>query len=131
MRIHHEKMGIQRGLLSPITHIVPLISHIRSYPPFRSYLHPSSLFVVHNCTIIAEYRVKSVLTISPCRDHELTPRTAYTKYSIPQVQHTLSSASTQDCMSSHHSQELMLTFQCSYSFRRASLQDQPQPASSP
>jgi len=57
-----------------------------------------SLFVVHNSTIITEHKVKSSLSISPCRDDELTPSTsihrvqhtpstAYTKYSIHQVQH--------------------------------------------
>jgi len=43
---------------------------------------PISLFLVHNSTIIAEHKVKSSLSISPCHDHELTPRTAYTEFSI-------------------------------------------------
>ena len=43
---------------------------------------PISLFFVHNSTIIAEHKVKSSLSISPCHDHELTPSTALTKYSI-------------------------------------------------
>ena len=46
-----------------------------------------SLFVVHNSTIIAEHKVKSSLSLSPCHDHELAPSIAYTKYSIHQVQH--------------------------------------------
>jgi len=50
---------------------------------------PISLFLVHNSTIIAEHKVKSCLSISPCHDHELTPSTAYAKYSIHRVQHTL------------------------------------------
>jgi hypothetical protein len=41
---------------------------------------PISLFLVHNSTIIAEHIVKS--SLSPCHDHELTPRTAYTEFSI-------------------------------------------------
>jgi len=43
---------------------------------------PISLLLVHNSTIIAEHNVKSSLSISPCHDHELTPSTAYTEYSI-------------------------------------------------
>jgi len=53
---------------------------------------PISLFLVHNSTIIAEHKVKSSLSISPCHDHELTPSTAYTEYSIHRVQHTPSTS---------------------------------------
>jgi len=53
---------------------------------------PISLILVHNSTIIAEHKVKSSLSISPCHDHELTPSTAYTEYSIHRVQHTPSTA---------------------------------------
>jgi len=56
---------------------------------------PSSLFLVHNCTIIAEHKDKSCLAISPCHDHELAPFIAYTEYSIHWVQHTLSTAYTE------------------------------------
>jgi len=56
---------------------------------------PLTLFLVHNSTIIAEHHVKSSLSISPCHDHELTPSTAYTKYSIHRVQHTASTAYTE------------------------------------
>ena len=48
---------------------------------------PISLVLVHNSTIIAEHKVKSSLTISPCHDHELAPSIAYTEYSIHRVQH--------------------------------------------
>ena len=41
-----------------------------------------SLFLIHNSTIIAEHKVKSLLSISPCHDHELTMSTTYTEYSI-------------------------------------------------
>ena len=51
-----------------------------------------SLFLMHNSTIIAEHKVKSSLSISPCHDHELTPSSAYTKYSIHWVQHQPSTA---------------------------------------
>jgi len=66
---------------------------------------PISPFLVHNSTIIAEPKVKSSLSISPCHHHELTPSTANTKYSIHRVQHTPSTASTQDCLFSLHSHD--------------------------
>jgi len=53
-----------------------------------------SLFLVHNSTIIAEHKVHLSFSISPCHDHELTPSTAYTEYSIHRVQHTPSTAYT-------------------------------------
>jgi hypothetical protein len=43
---------------------------------------PISLFLVHNSTIIAEHKVKSSLSISPCHDHKLAPSIAYTVYSM-------------------------------------------------
>jgi hypothetical protein len=49
---------------------------------------PISHILVRNSTIIAEHNVKSSLSISPCHDHELTPSTAFTEYSIHRVQHT-------------------------------------------
>jgi len=78
-----------RGLPKPIRQVVLLISHIHSESS-TSFPSPSpiSLFLVHNSTIIAEHKVKSSLSISPCPDHQLTPSTAYTEYSIHQVQHT-------------------------------------------
>ena len=64
-----------------------------SYPLLSSTLFssssPISLFLVHNSTIIAEHKVKSSLSISPCHDQELTPSTGYTAYSIHRVQHPL------------------------------------------
>jgi len=67
--------------------LVPSISFASSYP--------ISLFLVHNSTIIAEHKVKSSFSISPCHDHELTPSTTYTEYSIHRVQHTPSAAYTE------------------------------------
>ena len=86
-----------RGLLNPMMQVVPLISHIRSYPPYRSrvILIPKFLFLVHNSTIIAEHKVKLSFCISPCHDYKLTLSTAYTKYSIHRVQHTPSTAYTE------------------------------------
>jgi len=95
------------GLVNSIRYVVPLIYHIRSYPPHHSLLHPPSLtFSSTTSTTIAELKVKSSLSISPCHDHELTrstsihqvqhtPSTAYTEYSIHQVQHTPSTACTE------------------------------------
>jgi len=57
-----------------------------SYPLVSSTLFssssPISLFLIHISTIITEHKVKSSLSISPWHDHELTPSTAYTEYSI-------------------------------------------------
>ena len=66
---------------------------------------PISLFLIPNSTIIAKHKVMSSLSISLCHDHELTLSTAYTEYSIHLAQHTLSAASTQDCLSSLHSHD--------------------------
>ena len=71
-----------QGLLNPIRQVVPLISHIHSYPPYCSHIHPPSICLVHNSTIIAEHIFKSSLSISPCNDHHLTLSTAYTEYSV-------------------------------------------------
>jgi len=57
---------------------------------------------------------------------QYTLSTAYTE-----VQHTPSTASTPDCLSSLHSHDYELTPQCSFSFRRFSLQNRPPLASSP
>jgi len=82
-----RELTLIRGLPNPIRQVEPLISQIRSYPPYRSHLHSPSLFLVHNSTIITEHKVESSLPISPWHDHELTPSTAYTEYSIHRVQH--------------------------------------------
>jgi len=51
--------------------------------------------------------------------------------SCHRVQHTPSTSSTQDCLSSFHSHDYELMPECSISFRRASLHDRPPSASSP
>ena len=57
-----------------------------SYPLISSTLFSSSspicLFLVPNSTIIAEHKVSSSVSISPCHDHEMAPCTTYTEYSI-------------------------------------------------
>jgi len=96
-----------RGLPNQISEVVPLVSQFRSYPPHCSHLHcPSLSFSTTTSTIITELIVKSFLSISPCRDLELTlststhrvqqtPSTAYTEYSTHRVQHTPSTAYTE------------------------------------
>jgi len=96
---------------NPIRQVVLLISHSRSYPPYRSHLHPPSLSF--SCTTLPssqEHKVKSFLSISPCHNRELTPSTAYTKSSI-----------SQRSTVSHSQPDFELTPECSFSFRRTSL----------
>jgi len=81
--IRHVRFLIQqalspiRGLPNSIRQVVPLISHICSYPPYCSHLCPPSLFLIHNSTIITVHIVQSSVSISPCHDHELTLSTVY------------------------------------------------------
>jgi len=73
----------------------PYFSYPLVSPTSFSSSSSISLVLVHNSTIIAEHKVRSLLSISPCHDHELTPSTTYTKYNIHRVQHTLSTAYTE------------------------------------
>jgi hypothetical protein len=57
-----------------------------------SFTSPSSLFLVHNSTIIAEHKDRSSLSVSRCHDHELTPSIGYIEFNIHRVQHTPSTA---------------------------------------
>jgi len=111
---HHKRLGFQRiSCVSQFTipdmtgtspDPVCTITNMRysqcnqaSRTPDFSYLLVSSisfsssshisLSLIHNSTIIAEHKVRSSLSITQCHDHELTPSTAYTKYSIHRVQH--------------------------------------------
>jgi len=79
----------------PIRQVVPLISLIHLYPPYCFDLHLPSLFLIDNCSIIAEYKVQSGLSISPCHDHGLTQSTDSTAYSIHRVQHQQSTPSSE------------------------------------
>ena len=110
-------------------------THDFSYPLVSSTSLSSSslisLFLIHNSTIIAEHKVQSSISISPCRDHELTPSTAYTEYSVHQVQHSPSTASTPDCVSSLHSHDYELISEYCFSFQCISLHSRPPTASSP
>jgi len=67
---------LTRDLSNLIRHVVPLTSHIRSYPPHYSHLHPPSLFFhVQHSDIIAVYNAESSISIAPCHDRELTQNT--------------------------------------------------------
>jgi len=122
---HHEKLGIGgfrvqvngpspirhvqvvirrliapiRGILNSIREVLPLMSHCRSYPPYRSHHHPPSLSL-SSPTIpsLQEHKVKSSLSISPCHHHESTLSAVYTECSIHWVQHTLHTASSEYSM---------------------------------
>ena len=110
---HHEKLGLKRILCAsqftipdtegmssnPSCLIIDTTSsqpnqasHTPnfSYPIISSTLFssfsPISLFLVHKSTIIAEHKVKSSLSTSPCHHHELIQSTACTEYSIHRVQ---------------------------------------------
>ena len=126
---HHEKLGLKTILCAsqftipntagmspnPVCNITDTMS---SYPnqasltPDFSYplvsstsfssSSPVALDLVHNSTIIAEHKVQSSLSISPCDDHELTPSTAYTEYYIHCVL-----ASSHDRLSPAPSQSLI------------------------
>jgi len=123
---------------NPIRQVVPLISHIRLYPPHHSQLHPPSHSFssttqpssqntkltnfsqsLHGM-IMSQHQVQHTLTIV-CTEYSIlrvqhTLSTAFSKYSILQVQHTPSTASTQHCVSTLHSHDYKLTPECSLSF---------------
>jgi len=111
---------------NPITQVLPLIIRIRSYPPHHSHLHPPSLSFsstpltsLQNTMAIYQSLSLHVMIMSWHRVQYI-PSTAYPKYSIHWVQHTLS---TQGCLSSLHSHNYKLTPECSFSFCCASLHD--------
>jgi len=89
------------GLPNPIRQVVPLISHIRSYPPHCSHLHPPSLSIFSTTLISSQNTKLSYPSLSLygiiMSGHRVqhTPSTAYTEYSIHRVQHTPSTAYTE------------------------------------
>jgi len=105
-----------------------------------SFSSSISVFPIYNSTIIAEHK-SSPPSLSlhamimswhwvqyfPIQH---TPSTAYTKYCVHGVQYTLSTASTQEGLSSHHSHNDVLAPKCSISFRCASLYVSPPSGSS-
>ena len=109
------------GLPNPMRHDVPLISHIRSYPPHHSQLHPPSLSFLSP-------------TLTSSQNTKLSPPSRWLHVMIMswhRVQHTLTTASTHDCLSSLHCHQYELTHECSFSFRRTSLHNRLSSARSP
>ena len=71
------------GLPIPIRQVVPMITDVGSYPPYRSHLHPPSLsFSSTTLPSSPEHTVTLSLSISPCHHRELTLSAAFTEYSI-------------------------------------------------
>ena len=96
---------------NPIRQVILLFSHTHSYPPYRSHLHPLSLsFLSTTLPSSQDHQAKLSLSISPCHNHELTPSTAYSKYSM-------SPRSTV----SRSQADFELTPECSLRFRCTSL----------
>jgi len=108
---HHDKLGIKRILCASQLTIpdtagttpdsagknTDMRSSKRnqaSCTPDFSYPLVSSIFILifiphlSFATIIADHKVKSSLSISPCHDQKLTLSTAYTESSIHWMQHT-------------------------------------------
>jgi len=89
-----------RGLPNPMRQVVPVTSHIRSYPPYHSHLHPPSLSF--SPTIQPSSQNAKLSQPSPSLNdmimswHQVqhTPSTAWTKFSIHRVQHTPGAAYT-------------------------------------
>ena len=91
-------------------------THDFSYPLVSSIFIPIFIPYLSFSTIIAEHKVKSSLSISPCHDHELTLSTAYTEDSIHRVQHTPSTVYTE--YSIHRVQHTPSTAYTEYSIHR-------------
>jgi len=98
--IWHVITPIQ-GLPNPIRQVVPLISHIRSYPPHHSHLYPPPL--TSSSTTLTSFQNTKLsypslsLHVMIMSSHQIqhTPSTAYTEYSRHRVQHTPSTADTE------------------------------------
>jgi len=144
---HHEKLGLREfcvwvnwpspiqqarvlirrtltpicGLPNPLRQVIPLISHIRSYPPYHSHLHPLSLSFSSTTQPSSQNTKLSHPSLS-LHDNIM---------SWHRVQHTPSTAPTQHCLSSLHSNDYELTTESSFSIRRTSLHARPPWASSP
>jgi len=91
--IRHLITSIQ-GFPNPIRQVVPVISHIRAYPPHRSHLHPSSLCFSSTTLLSSQNTMRShpslSLNVMIMSWHQVqhTPSTAYTDNSIHQIHHT-------------------------------------------
>jgi len=82
-----------RGLPNPARQVVPMISHIRSYPPHHCHLHPLSLSFSSTIqpssqnTKFSHPSLSLHAVIMSWHRVQHTPSTAYTKCSIHRVQH--------------------------------------------
>ena len=94
----------------------PDVSYPLVFSPSFSSSSPISQFLVHNSAIIAGDKVKSSLCICPRQDHELTPSTVHTEYSIHQVHHPPSTAYTE--YSIHQVQHTPCTAYIKYSIHQ-------------
>jgi len=89
-----------RGFPNTIRQVVPLISHILSYPPHHSHVHPPSLSFLSTTLPLLQNRKLShpslslYVIIMSWQWVQHTPSTAYTEYSIHQTQHTPSTEFT-------------------------------------
>jgi len=90
-----------QGHPNPICRVIPLITHIHSYPPHRSHHHSPSLSF-SSTTLLSSQNTKLSHPSLSCHVMSMswhwvehTPSTAYTEYSIHRVQHTLCTAYTQ------------------------------------
>ena len=89
-----------RGIPNPIRQVVPLISHICSYPPHRFHLHPLFLSFLSTTLLSLQNTKLSHLSqslhamIMSWHRAQHTPSTTYTDYSIHRGQHTPSTTYT-------------------------------------
>jgi len=114
---------------NPIRLVLPLISHIPSFSPHHFHLHPPSLILVHNSSIIAVHKGMLFRSISPYDNLKFTRNTAYTEHSTEYNVHRVQ-VSTTDYVSSCHSCDYELTPECGLNLLCSSLQDWLPPASS-
>jgi len=99
------------GLIPAVSGMVNILAHeIVWSPTFSWWFVPTphvSLLLILNSTITLEYAVKSLLSISPFRDHQLTPSTVHSEYRVHRVQHILSTTLSQDWLSPNPRQSLL------------------------
>jgi len=125
------------GLPNPIRQVVPLIPYIHLYPQYYSHLSPPCLSFSSTAQPWSQYTISRHLSLSlhgmimcwhPVQ-HIMS--TASTEYRIHRVQHTQSTVSPQDCLSSFHSRDWELTPTYWFRFLCTSPHDWPPSASSP
>jgi len=111
-----------RGRSNPIRQVVPMISHICSYPPHHSRLYPPSPIFLFTTPLSSQ---NTKLCHPDLSRHAMitswlwvqhTPSTAYTEYSIHRVQHTPGTSYTK--YSIHRIQHTPSTAYTKYSMHR-------------